>query len=115
MVLPLLLVIVCAIIDFGRIYQSNVSLTNAVREGARRGASGGTGPEAEARVSATAPNLTLSDVTASVGTTTGDDVLVSATATVTLITPLGNLIGLASGGSFQSAVSLTRSATMRRE
>ena len=115
MVLPLLLVIVCAIIDFGRIYQSNVSLTNAVREGARRGASGGTGPEAEARVSATAPNLTLSDVTASVGTTTGDDVLVSATATVTLITPLGSLMTKVFHGTMSSSFPITAKADMRLE
>ena len=54
MVLPLLLVILFAIVDFGRIYQANVSLTNAVREGARLGAVGGTSGEITARVTATA-------------------------------------------------------------
>ena len=112
MVVPLLLLIVFAIIDFGRILQGHVSLTNAVREGARVGAVNKP-DEIEERVLTAASGLspTVSITTAS---ESGDPVIVSATATVQLITPLGNLISMFGGG-MSNSFTISVSANMRRE
>jgi hypothetical protein len=114
MVLPLLLVILFAIIDFGRIYQANVSLTNAVREGARLGAVGGTTAEVQARVRDTASGLSPT-VSVTPAARAGDSVVVNATATVPLITPLGSLLSLIGGGSMSSSFTLNATANMRLE
>jgi Flp pilus assembly protein TadG len=50
MVAPLLLVVVFAIVDFGRIFQSQVTLTNAARKGAWLGATGATAAAIRTRV-----------------------------------------------------------------
>jgi Flp pilus assembly protein TadG len=114
LVLPLLLVVLFAIVDFGRIYQGHVTLTNAVREGARLGAVGGTSAQIAARVQATAGGLDPS-VTAVVPATAGQSVVVEADAQVELITPLGALIARFLGGSMGNAVDLSARADMRLE
>lgn len=116
MVLPLLLVIVCAIIDFGRVLQAHVSLTNAVREGARLGAVGSSEADVEARVAAAAPGLDPI-VNATVPSTSGASVTVDAEANVVLVTPLGRLIALAGGGggAIPNSFTISAAANMRRE
>ncbi len=114
MVLPLLLVILFAIIDFGRIYQSNVSLTNAVREGARLGSVGATTGEIQARVADTASGLTPVTVVTPAAKP-GESVVVDSTATVQLITPLGAMLNLIGGGSMSNAFGLKAKADMRLE
>ena len=114
MVLPLLLVLLCAIIDFGRVFQAHVTLTNAVREGARLGAVGGTSGQITSRVQTTASGLNPS-VTATIPAKAGDSVVVRAQTTVTMITPLGRLISMAGGGSVANSFTLNAQADMRLE
>jgi Flp pilus assembly protein TadG len=114
MVLPLLLVVLFAIVDFGRIYQGHVTLTNAVREGARLGAVGGTSAQIAARVEATAGGLDPA-VTAVVPASAGQSVVVEADATVELVTPLGALITKFFRGSLSNSFALSARADMRLE
>jgi Flp pilus assembly protein TadG len=111
MVLPLLLVIFFAIIDFGRIYQRNVSLTNAVREGARLGSVGATTGEIQARVADTASGLTPTTVV-TLASRPGESVVVDSTATVQLITPLGAMLNPIGGGSMSNTFVLKAKADM---
>ncbi|HLL69367.1 MAG TPA: TadE/TadG family type IV pilus assembly protein [Micromonosporaceae bacterium] len=48
--LPLLLLIVCGIIDFGRMFNAQITLTEAAREGARAAAVSGTAAAVKKRV-----------------------------------------------------------------
>jgi Flp pilus assembly protein TadG len=86
LVAPVLLVIVVAAIQMGILYNNYVTLTDAVRAGARRAAVGrhlaNPAAEAEATVRAKADNLTQSSlqviVTAPGGWQVGSDVVVEA-------------------------------------
>ena len=57
LVLPILLLLVFGIIEFGRGYNAKIELTGAVREGARALALGQTAEEAEQAVIDAAPSL----------------------------------------------------------
>ena len=54
LVLPVLMMFVFGIVEFGRGYNARIELTAAVREGARTAALGGTAAETEARTRAAA-------------------------------------------------------------
>ena len=85
MVLPLLFVLLFGIIQFGIVFNNYVTLTDAARAGARKGAvSRGSGnPTADCvnQVRAAAPNLKPADLTVSCSSswTSGSDVTVTAT------------------------------------
>ncbi|MGH9165359.1 MAG: TadE/TadG family type IV pilus assembly protein, partial [Acidimicrobiales bacterium] len=57
LVLPLLLILVFGIVEFGRAYSAKISLTAAAREGARLLALDGTAAAVQARVKDSAPSL----------------------------------------------------------
>jgi Flp pilus assembly protein TadG len=57
-VLPLLLMLIFGIYQFGRGYNAKVELTGAVREGARAAALGKTAAEVQNAVTAASPGLT---------------------------------------------------------
>ena len=77
--LPLLLLVVFGIIEFGRAYNAKIELTGAVREGARAAALGKTDDEVREVVTAAAPALSFAaeDITI-VGCSSGDDASVTA-------------------------------------
>jgi len=114
LVLPMLLLVLFAIIDFARLYQGHVTLTNAVREGARLGAVGGTSGEVQARVTTTAAGLAPT-VSATVPTTSGQSVVVNATATVQLITPVGAMMNFVAHRTMNNNFVLSAGADMRLE
>lgn len=58
LVLPLLLLLICGIIDFGRAFNAQITLQHAARESVRVWALGGTIAEAEARAQDAAVGLT---------------------------------------------------------
>jgi len=132
LVLPVLLIMVFGIIDFGMGLRSYISLTNATREGARFAAvgnpagaypddcDGSTSTSAVGRVCVAMEGLDLGDVqTVSVtypnGQSPGSDVLVTAEYTYNFITPLGDLMGFFSGGVFPNTLDLQTSTDMRLE
>lgn len=68
LILPLLLLLVFGIIEFGRAYNVKVQLTGSVREGARVLALGGTPTEAKDAVIAAAPGLSPALTAGSIST-----------------------------------------------
>ena len=120
MVAPLLVVLLFAIADLGRAFQTWITLTNASREGARLGATGADAAAIRERVKTTAPGLGLSDGNIGVsypnGQSTGNSVVVTVNHNLSLITPLGSLVSLLGGSSsIGSTFALNSSADMRLE
>jgi len=132
LVLPIMMILIFGIIDFGMGLRSYISLTNATREGARYAAvgneagayptdcDGSTTTSVIGRVCVAMEGLNLSNVgSVSVaypsGQTPGAEVVVSADYTYDFITPLGDLIGFFSGGSFPDTLNLSTTTDMRLE
>lgn len=118
MVLPLLLVLVMGLIDFGRAYQSVITMTNAAREGARLGAIGATEASIQSRV------VSTSGVPISTGNVTvtypgsgasGTSVRVQVAYTFPMLTPIGGLLRLFGTNTVGNSLNLTSSADMRIE
>jgi hypothetical protein len=117
MVLPLFLIVMFIIVDFGVGFSRWLVITNAAREGARFGTVGATVPEIEDRVASTSAGLLDSgDVTIEyadfddgvVGP--GDAVVVTTEYDYGFITPLGRILDLAFG-----SLTLTACSDMRIE
>jgi len=137
--LPLLLILVFGIIDFGNGLRAYIALTNGVREGARYGAIGNPlGSPATScvgldnttvvgRVCTSIGNLNkaaMQSVSASCqlpagGTdptcSPGNSIVVQANYRYNFITPLGDLMHFFTGGALQSHLDLSSSANMRLE
>jgi len=117
MVLPIFLILVFAIVDFGMGFHAWITVTNAAREGARIGAVGADQPTIEARVMDTASSLAQDDLTITVVNAQGDPgegVSVDVQYDYQLITPLSNVMGLI-GGNFGSEISFHSESEMRIE
>lgn len=63
-VLPLLLLILGGLVDFGRLYYTQLVLTNAAREGARTVTTGSTWSQAQTRVSQASGTLNVTPASA---------------------------------------------------
>lgn len=124
LVLPILLLLVFGIVDFGRAYHSQVTLTHAAREGVRILALSDDGTTARQtitdRLSDTstdplAPGA-LGTVTMDAGSTTDCDAATDArltlTETFTFITPLPGLAVVYGGTAWSDEVVLTGEAVM---
>lgn len=99
LVLPLLLMLVFGIIDFGRMLNAQITVTEAAREGARA-ASLGSSTEAQARVDKVATNLGTVN-TVPVGECPNDEVVeVDVTYDFRFVTPFAALANVA-GGPFE--------------
>ena len=94
LVLPILLLLVFGIVDFGRAYNAKVTLTHAAREGVRVWAlkapadPSTAGTQAEATTQAAATGLTGVTVVTPASCTFGTSTTLTATADFTYITPL---------------------------
>jgi Flp pilus assembly protein TadG len=91
-VLPVLLLLIFGIIDFGRALQQQIQLTEAVREGARVGALNGTIATMQAKVATVVgTGVTITYLTTTPCTSTavaGSDATVTARRTYAPITPV---------------------------
>lgn len=109
-VLPLLLLVVFGLIDFGRMLNAQITVTEAAHEGARAGALGG---DPVTRAKAVAGDI---DVTVDPGSPcTGDtsqDAQVKVEYAFTFITPVGALAGLFGGGGLSGRMTLTGTGVM---
>ena len=136
LVLPIFLILVFAIIDFGLGFHAWLTVTNSAREGARLGAvrAPGSGfcdmdPSTKAtditcRVRETASSLDQAKLTVTVFCpnpngicpgTPGTSVNVKVDYDYDLITPLDNMLGLISGGKLGPTLKFTSTADMRLE
>lgn len=93
LVLPLLMLILVGIIDFGNIYFTRLAMTNAAREGARVGVTMNEANAEGAALAAANAYLDQAGITASVTATTPSQENPTVTVTVT-IDPYEPLIGL---------------------
>ncbi len=102
-VLPVLLMIVFGIIDFGRMYNAQVTLTEAAREGVRAAAFGQSVTVADSRArQVTGPGMTVttqvrylrSNGTTANACASGIDAEVTVNHTFTFITPFNAIAGM---------------------
>jgi Flp pilus assembly protein TadG len=114
LVLPVLILILAAIIDFGIMFNNYLLIGNAAREGARSAAIGSTDAQITAKVNQVASLLDSTKLTivispnGTTGRTSGNPVTVTVKYTYSMITPvIGDIIP----GPFQ----LKAASTMRCE
>lgn len=118
LVIPLFLLLVFAIVDFGMAFHSWITVTNSAREGARIGSVGADAATITQRVKDTAGSLDNSNLSVTVTNAqgaSGQDVSVAVTYDYQLITPLSNVIELFSGGGVGSNIAFSSTAHMRLE
>jgi Flp pilus assembly protein TadG len=119
LILPVFLFVLFAIVDFGRAYSCNVTITNAAREGARMGITGATSAQIIARTQSAASSYNDAHLTVTVTNaqgTSGTDVTVTAQYQLSFITPIAAFARLLPGaGSIGSGAALSSSAVMRIE
>jgi Flp pilus assembly protein TadG len=116
LVVPILLLIVFGIIDFGRALNAQIVLTGAARDGVRLAALGYPDAAIQARVVAAAPDL--SGVTATVAASCPPGAGPTANAQVNVsysfsfITPIGAVAGLLGGSDLGAPIVLTAQGVM---
>ena len=101
MVVPIFLILVFSIVDFGMGFHAWITVTNAAREGARIGAVGADSATIEARVIDTTSSLAAEDIEVTVVNAQGapgEAVSVDVQYEYELITPLSSLLGFFGGG-----------------
>jgi Flp pilus assembly protein TadG len=109
LVLPLLLILVLGIIDFGLYFFNDLQLTHAARDAARH-ASVNDVAGANAAIDEAALISTTLDSRAVDPGTSGNDATVTLLATYQAITPLPGLLGWSDGN-----IGIDATAIMRRE
>ncbi len=124
LIIPIFLLLVFAIVDFGMGLYSWITVTNAAREGARLATVGGNHDAIEARVRDTAGNLDNENLTVDIENcvsgcaTTGDpgeSVSVTVDYEYHLITPLSNVLDLITGGDIGPTLTFESTSEMRLE
>jgi Flp pilus assembly protein TadG len=115
LLLPLLLLLIFGIIDFGRALNAQITLTQAAREGARLEALDQPNVVSRTQAAATGlSNVSVSVVTACpVGAATAlTNAVVKVTYTFSFITPVGSIAAMFGGGSYGAPVTLTAQGTI---
>jgi Flp pilus assembly protein TadG len=114
LLLPVVLLMVFGVIDFGRALNAQITLTQAAREGARLDALGQ--PNVGPRTQAAATGLSGVNVAETYACQQGDgqnnlDAKVNLSYSFSFITPIGAIAGLF-GGSFTPSITLTSQGVM---
>jgi Flp pilus assembly protein TadG len=118
LLLPLLLLLLFGIIDFGRALNAQITLTQAAREGARLEATLANTADVDSGTITAATGLNLSDSNITVTSacpasfTPGTNAVVKVTYSFSFITPVGAIAGLFGGGGFGSPITLTATGVM---
>jgi Flp pilus assembly protein TadG len=120
LVLPIFLLVLFAIIDFGMAFNAWITVTNSAREGARAGIVGKPASDIEARVRETASALDQDELLVTITNAegaSGESVVVNVSYTYTLITPVANILGIVSEGTvdIDDGFTLSSTADMRLE
>lgn len=117
LILPIMLLLICALVDFGRAYYTWLMVTNAAREGARVGATQQPESAINARILDSIDGLDASSLTIAVTNAQGprgEPVDVDLTYNFEFVTPIGNLMALV-GGSSLAEPNIEGHASMRLE
>lgn len=118
LVLPIFLLVLFAIVDFGMAFHAWIAVTNSAREGARLGAVRGSATEIEQRVWDTTGTLDQDKLTVTVTNAEGDpgdSVIVDVSYAYSLMTPVADIMALVSGGAISDSLTLSSTADMRLE
>ncbi len=121
LVIPIFLLVLFAIVDFGMAFHAWITVTNSAREGARIGSVHAPAATIEQRVRDTADTLDQGNLSVTVtnaddqGGQPGESVVVDVSYSYSLITPLADLLNMVSGGVIPSTLSLDSLADMRLE
>jgi Flp pilus assembly protein TadG len=118
LVLPIFLLVLFAIVDFGMAFHAWIAVTNSAREGARLGAVRGSATEIEQRVWDTTGTLEQANLTVTVTNAEGDpgdSVIVDVSYAYSLMTPVADILALVSGGTISDELTLSSTADMRLE
>ena len=132
LILPVLLILLFGVVEFGMVLKSYIQVTNATREGARYAALGATAGSyptncqasgdttAVGRTCSSLAGLKLANVSSVTvtypnGKVSGNKVVVTVNYVYKFFTPVGGLISLFSGGGSSNRITLSSSTTMRLE
>ncbi len=118
LVIPIFLLVLFAIVDFGMAFHAWITVTNSAREGARIGAVRATSAQIEQRVRDTATSLDQANLSVSVTNAEGPpggSVVVDVSYNYSLMTPLADLLNMVSGGTIPATLGLGSTADMRLE
>ena len=122
LLVPIFLILLFAIVDFGMGFHSWITVTNSAREGARLGAVAGTEQQIIDRVYGTATlinedtNMTVTVTNAADdGGDPGESVVVQVDYDYDLITPLASLVAFLTGDIIGPTLELSSTAEMRLE
>lgn len=116
MILPLMLVLLFGLVDFGRAFYSWLVITNAAREGARVGAVQQPSGAINDRITESASGIDMAKLTVSltnVQGARGTPVEVDLTYDFDYVTPIGGILGLLGGSIAEPTI--TAHASMRLE
>lgn len=113
LLVPLLILILMSIIEFGLFFNSFIIISNSTREGARLGSLGGTDIEIELRIKETATALDSNKMTISItpnygSRSRGDMITVKVTYDYVLISPIVSEI-------LSPSINLVSDTSMRME
>ncbi|MCJ7511051.1 MAG: pilus assembly protein [Dehalococcoidia bacterium] len=117
-VLPIFLLVLFAIVDFGMAFNAWLTVTNSAREGARLGTIHAPAVDIEQRVRNTASSLDQADLTVTVTNADGDpgtSVVVDVSYTYSVMTPVAGLVSMVSGGTVSDTFTISSTADMRLE
>jgi Flp pilus assembly protein TadG len=117
LLLPVLLLLVFGIIDFGRMLNAQITLTQAAREGARVEALGDSPSQVQSRTQGAAtslPSVSVTVVSSCPPGAGGDghDAQVQASYQFSFVTPIGAIAAMFFGSNFASPITLTAQGTM---
>lgn len=114
LLLPLLLLLVFGIIDFGRLLNAQVTLTQAAREGARLVSLGQPNVTTRTQGAATGlKNVTVTVLTACpVGSSGSSDATVKVSYTFSFVTPVGKIASMFGGSGYGSTITLSAQGVM---
>ena len=112
LLLPMLLLLLFGIIDFGRALNAQITLTQAAREGARIAALGESNVVSGTQAAATGLSPVAVTVTSCpAGAGTGVNAVVKASYSFSFVTPLSAIAGIL-GSSLGSTMTLTATGVM---
>lgn len=113
LLMPILLMLVMGIVDFGRALHAQITLTQAAREGVRVAALKQSGASTRTQNAATGLSGVGVSVTACPSSSGGSSSAeVQATYTFNFVTPVGGLAGMFGGGGFGSPITLSAKGVM---